>query len=128
MWRRTNPGPTILFPGPGCDAPRLPTRVTRVRRIACPFEVDHRPRSMTAALPSLLEFPLAAPPGAGEAIELVPGLNYSWNTLSLIYEKMGNYREAIKAAEKALETAPDPAKATYKKTIERLKAAERAKK
>jgi glyoxylase-like metal-dependent hydrolase (beta-lactamase superfamily II) len=29
---------------------------------------------MTAALPPLLEFPFAAPPGPGEAIEVVPGL------------------------------------------------------
>ncbi len=58
------------------------------------------------------------------SVELLPGLNYLWNTLSLVYEKMQNYPEAIKAAEKALETAPEAAKATYQKTIDRLKAAQ----
>jgi len=64
---------------------------------------------------------------AKRSVELVPGLNYLWSTLSLVYEKMKNYPEAIKAAEKALETAPDAAKGTYKKTIERLKAAAKSK-
>jgi mannose-6-phosphate isomerase-like protein (cupin superfamily) len=36
---------------------------------------------------------------------------------------MQNYTEAIEAAEKALETAPEAAKATYQRTIDRLKAA-----
>lgn len=61
---------------------------------------------------------------AKRSVELVPGFSNVWGTLSLVYEKKGNYPEAIKAAEKALETAPDAAKATYRKTIERLKAAE----
>jgi tetratricopeptide (TPR) repeat protein len=54
----------------------------------------------------------------------MPGLNYLWNTLSLVYEKMQNYPEAIKAAEKALETAPEAAKGNYQRTVERLKAAQ----
>ena len=61
---------------------------------------------------------------AQRAVALIPGLNYLWNTLSLVYEKMQNYPEAIKAAEKALETAPEGAKATYQRTIDRLKAAQ----
>ncbi|HSA96529.1 MAG TPA: tetratricopeptide repeat protein [Acidobacteriota bacterium] len=65
---------------------------------------------------------------AKRSVELIPGLNYLWNTLSLVYEKQQNYPEAIKAAEKALETAPESAKVTQKKTIERLKAAAQDKK
>ena len=64
---------------------------------------------------------------AKRSVELMPGLNYLWNTLSLVYEKMLNYPEAIKAAEKALETAPEASKATYKRTIDRLKAAQEKK-
>jgi tetratricopeptide (TPR) repeat protein len=60
---------------------------------------------------------------AKRSVALMPGLNYLWNTLSLVYEKMLNYPEAIKAAEKAMETSPESAKGIYKKTIERLKAA-----
>jgi tetratricopeptide (TPR) repeat protein len=61
---------------------------------------------------------------ANRSVALMPGLNYLWNTLSLVYEKMLNYPEAIKAAEKALETSPEAAKGIYKRTIERLKAAQ----
>jgi tetratricopeptide (TPR) repeat protein len=61
------------------------------------------------------------------SIALMPGLNYLWNTLSLVYERMLNYPEAIKAAEKALETAPKEAKANYQRTIDRLKAAQNKK-
>ncbi len=61
---------------------------------------------------------------AKRSVALMPGLNYLWNTLSLVYEKMLNYPEAIKAAEKALETAPEAAKGNYQRTIERLKAAQ----
>jgi tetratricopeptide (TPR) repeat protein len=64
---------------------------------------------------------------AKRSVELMPGLNYLWNTLSLVYEKMLNYPEAIKAAEKALETAPEGAKANTKRTIDRLKAAQNKK-
>jgi predicted Zn-dependent protease len=59
---------------------------------------------------------------AKRSVELLPGLNNLWNTLSLVHEKMKNYPEAIKAAEKALETAPEAAKANYQKTVDRLKA------
>jgi tetratricopeptide (TPR) repeat protein len=58
------------------------------------------------------------------SVELLPGLNNLWSTLSLVHEKMQNYPEAIKAAEKALETAPEAAKANYQKTVDRLKAAQ----
>jgi tetratricopeptide (TPR) repeat protein len=68
-----------------------------------------------------LEDALAA---SKRSVELLPGLNTLWNTLSLLHEKMQNYPEAIKAAEKALETAPEAAKANYQKTIDRLKAAQ----
>ncbi|MGZ5556167.1 MAG: tetratricopeptide repeat protein, partial [Candidatus Aminicenantales bacterium] len=61
---------------------------------------------------------------AKRSVALMPGLNYLWNTLSLVYEKMLNYPEAIKAAEKALETSPESAKGMYKRTIERLRAAQ----
>ena len=61
---------------------------------------------------------------AKRSVALMPGLNYLWNTLSLVYEKMLNYPEAIKAAEKAMETSPESAKGVYQRTIERLKAAQ----
>ncbi len=60
---------------------------------------------------------------AKSAIGLTPGAYYLWSTLSQVYEKMKNYPEAIKAAEKAVELAPESAKATFKKNIEKLKAA-----
>jgi tetratricopeptide (TPR) repeat protein len=61
---------------------------------------------------------------AKRSVELLPGLTYLWNTLSLVHEKMQNYPEAIKAAEKALETAPEAAKANSQRNIDRLKAAQ----
>ena len=41
---------------------------------------------------------------------------------------MKDYPEAIKAKEKAIELAPEAAKTTYKKDLERLKAAAQEKK
>jgi tetratricopeptide (TPR) repeat protein len=61
---------------------------------------------------------------AKRSVELLPSTYYLWNTLSLVYEKMQNYPEAIKAAEKAVETAPEAAKGNFKRTVERLKAAQ----
>jgi tetratricopeptide (TPR) repeat protein len=65
---------------------------------------------------------------AKKAIELMPGAYYLWNTLSLVHEKMKNTAEAIKAKEKAIELAPDAVKETFKKDLEKLKAAASGKK
>jgi tetratricopeptide (TPR) repeat protein len=46
-----------------------------------------------------------------------------WFELGNVYEKMKNAAEAIKAMEKAIELAPDAAKGSYKKALERIKAA-----
>jgi tetratricopeptide (TPR) repeat protein len=60
---------------------------------------------------------------AQKATTLLPRWYLLWNTLSQVYEKTGNSAEAIKAKEKAIELAPDATKATYKKDLERIKAA-----
>jgi regulator of sirC expression with transglutaminase-like and TPR domain len=65
---------------------------------------------------------------AKKSVELMPGAYYAWSTLSLVHEKMKNYPEAIKAKEKAVELAPDTAKETFKKDLEKLKAAAPGKK
>ena len=65
---------------------------------------------------------------AKKSIDLLPGAYYLWNTLSLVYEKMGNYPEAIKAKEKAIELGSEAVKETYKKDLERIKAAAQEKK
>jgi len=65
---------------------------------------------------------------AKKAVELMPGGYYLWNTLSLVYEKTKNYPEAIKAKEKAIELAPDAAKETFKKDLEKLKTGAQEKK
>ena len=44
-----------------------------------------------------------------------------------IFAKMKNYPEAIKATEKAIELAPDAVKETYKKNLEKIKAAQEKK-
>jgi tetratricopeptide (TPR) repeat protein len=58
---------------------------------------------------------------AKKAVELKDNTYYNWFTLGTVYEKMKNIPEAIKATEKAIELAPDQVKATYRKTLERLK-------
>lgn len=65
---------------------------------------------------------------AKKSVELMPGAYYLWSTLSLVYEKMKNYPEAIKAKEKSIELAPDATKETFKKDLEKLKAAVQEKK
>jgi len=65
---------------------------------------------------------------AKKSVELMPGGYYLWSTLSLVYEKMKIYPEAIKAKERAIELAPDAAKETLKKDLEKLKAAAQEKK
>ncbi len=58
---------------------------------------------------------------AKKAVDRMPGAFYLWSTLSLVYEKMKNYPEAIKAKEKSIELAPNEVKETFKKDLERLK-------
>jgi tetratricopeptide (TPR) repeat protein len=65
-----------------------------------------------------LESALAA---AKKSVELAEA-PYKWDTLSLVYLKMKNYDEAMKAAEKAVETAGDQAD-RYEKRIEEIKKA-----
>jgi tetratricopeptide (TPR) repeat protein len=57
---------------------------------------------------------------AKKAVDKMPSAYYIVSTLSLVYEKMKNYPEAIKAKQKALELAPDQVKEIYKKDLERL--------
>jgi tetratricopeptide (TPR) repeat protein len=58
---------------------------------------------------------------AKKAVELMPTTYYLYSTLSTVYDKMKNKAEAVKALEKAIELAPDAAKETYKKNLEKLK-------
>jgi tetratricopeptide (TPR) repeat protein len=58
---------------------------------------------------------------AKKAVELMPATFYLYSTLSTVYDKMKNKAEAVKALEKAIELAPDAAKETYKKNLEKLK-------
>lgn len=46
-----------------------------------------------------------------------------WFELGHVYEKMKNSANAIKAVEKAIELAPEAVKGTYKKALEKIKAA-----
>jgi len=57
---------------------------------------------------------------AKKAVGLMPTY-YIYNTLSQVYQKMKNTPEAIKAAEKALELAPETAKTFYKQALDKLK-------
>jgi tetratricopeptide (TPR) repeat protein len=59
---------------------------------------------------------------AKQAVELKPKQYYIWDTLATIYAKMKNTAEAVKAMEKAIELAPDNAKESYKKNLEKIKA------
>jgi len=65
---------------------------------------------------------------AKKSVELRPGSYYIWSTLGTVYHKMKNYPEAIKATEKAIELAPDSVKETYKKDLDKIKAAAQEKK
>ena len=57
---------------------------------------------------------------AKKAVDKMPSAYWRWSTLSLVYEKVKNYPEAIKAKQKALDLAPDQVKETSKKDLERL--------
>ena len=59
---------------------------------------------------------------AKKAVELKPKQYYIWDTLATVYAKMKNWAEAIKTMEKAVELAPDSAKESYKKNLEKIKA------
>jgi tetratricopeptide (TPR) repeat protein len=65
---------------------------------------------------------------AKKAVELMPATYYLYATLSTVYDKMKNKAEAVKALEKAVELAPDAAKETFKKNLEKLKNPEPEKK
>ena len=58
---------------------------------------------------------------AKKSVELAQA-SYKWDTLSLVYLKLKKYDEALKAAEKAVETGGTQA-ARYKKRIEEIKKA-----
>jgi len=67
---------------------------------------------------------------AKKAAELAPANFPVWGTLSEIYMKQKNYGDALKAAEKALQTAPDQPpqlRDSIKKRIEEIKAAQEKK-
>ncbi|UCE41184.1 MAG: hypothetical protein JSV17_17415 [Candidatus Aminicenantes bacterium] len=49
--------------------------------------------------------------------------SYNWNTLATVYQKLENYEDALKAAEKAYELADDQVKVRYKSKIEQIKKA-----
>jgi tetratricopeptide (TPR) repeat protein len=65
---------------------------------------------------------------AKKAAELMPRTYYIWSTLADVYQKMNNYPEAIKAAEKAVELAEGSAKEAMKKKVDQIRAAEKEKK
>lgn len=56
---------------------------------------------------------------ANRAIAFKPGNDNIWDTLSMVYWKMGNHEEAIRAEEKALEL--NPGAAPYKERIEKIR-------
>ena len=60
--------------------------------------------------------------------ELFPTTYNMWSTLADIHQKMKNYPEAIKAAEKAAELAEAPAKEAMQKKADQLKAEAQGKK
>ena len=59
---------------------------------------------------------------AKKAVELKPKQYYIWDTLAVVHAKLKNWPEAIKTMEKAVELAPDRAKESYKKNLEKIKA------
>jgi len=63
----------------------------------------------------------SAAAAAEKACALKPTLYYYWNTLSALYVKLNKYPEAIKATEKAVETAKGQTKEALKKALEKLK-------
>ncbi len=65
---------------------------------------------------------------APKAVELTPDAFNSWNILSQINLKLKKYDEALKAIEKAVETAPsEQLKNIIRKQIDEIKAAQEKK-
>jgi tetratricopeptide (TPR) repeat protein len=63
-----------------------------------------------------------------KAVELTPDAYNSWNILSQINLKLKKYDEALKAIEKAVETAPsEQLKNILRKQIDEIKAAQEKK-
>jgi len=63
-----------------------------------------------------------------KAVELTPDAYNSWNILSQINLKLKKYDDALKAIEKAVETAPsDQLKNIFRKQIDQIKAAQEKK-
>lgn len=58
---------------------------------------------------------------AEKACALKPGTYYYWNTLASIYAKMKKWPEAVKAAEKAVETSKGPAREAMQKALDKIK-------
>jgi tetratricopeptide (TPR) repeat protein len=58
---------------------------------------------------------------AKKAVELNPGVFFTWSALSDVQLKLKNYPESLKAAEKALELAEDYAKKGIQSKIDRIK-------
>jgi tetratricopeptide (TPR) repeat protein len=63
-----------------------------------------------------------------KAVELTPDAYNRWNILSQINLTLKKYDDALKAAEKAVETAPsDQLKNIFRKQIDQIKAAQEKK-
>jgi tetratricopeptide (TPR) repeat protein len=63
-----------------------------------------------------------------KVVELTPDAYNSWNPLSQINLKLKKYDEALKAAEKAVESAPsEQLKNIFRKRIDQIKAAQEKK-
>lgn len=58
---------------------------------------------------------------AEKACALKPGTYYYWNTLSSVYAKLKKWPEAIKAGEKAVETAKGSTKEAMQKALDKVK-------
>ena len=57
---------------------------------------------------------------AKKAVELY-ATDSKWDSLSLVYQKLGKYDEALKAAEKAVELADEQMKVRYKSRVDQIK-------
>jgi hypothetical protein len=64
----------------------------------------------------------SAAEAAEKACALKPGTYYYWNTLASIYAKLKKWPEAIKAGEKAVETAKGSTKEAMQKALDKIKA------
>ena len=80
------------------------------------------PAPLRAFMKKYLESALEA---VKKAVELAPDAFNSWNTLSQINLKLKKYDEALKAAERAAESAPsEQLKNIFRKQIDQIKAAQ----